>query len=353
MEMMSYEEPTSWDDKGMNWNIPDPRRADYVMAIRNAIMERCAAVHTSLPREVMRISPWKPVTVSQVAGIVSAIEQIAYNFLNRDFDGYRDDWSDFPRMWQYEDLVKEDGCRLYEYAQPGDLCEMGGEWLKQIRNAIDKLTVVRCRDAWGTQYARYGMEHDPPFDKSIGTAMERAFDDRTGLSQSRFDSAPTQIYAWSGNTHWKCPQPDREEDENNCNGYCGYATSVSYRFEKVRSWLADRELDFLAYALVTQPTGAVTYAKELTTSVFDAGESRFRRGLNLKKAHVEDPLEMEFDFGNVDSIPKNEVVPTSDFDSEGVAVYRRSAKRGYQGKTWFFLDYGCRNGFNFRSEENG
>ena len=37
---IEYVEPKSWDDKGMDWNNPDPRRADYVMAIRGALMER-------------------------------------------------------------------------------------------------------------------------------------------------------------------------------------------------------------------------------------------------------------------------------------------------------------------------
>ena len=43
MEVIEYETPESWEDKGMNWNTPDPCNADYVMAIRQALMERCAA----------------------------------------------------------------------------------------------------------------------------------------------------------------------------------------------------------------------------------------------------------------------------------------------------------------------
>ena len=57
MEVIEYEEPESWDDKGMNWNDPDPRNADYVMAIRRALMERYAVIHSSMPSGVLRISP--------------------------------------------------------------------------------------------------------------------------------------------------------------------------------------------------------------------------------------------------------------------------------------------------------
>jgi len=352
MEVIKYEEPTSWDDKGMNWNVPDPRNADYIMAIRQAIMERCAAAHISLPRDVAKISPWKTVSIRQVKAVVQAISSVAGSYFNKDFDEYKDDYSDFPKMWTYRDLILEEGCRLYEFAKTGDLCEMGGTWLKWIKNALDKLTVIRCPGAWGLSYTRSGSKHDPPFDESIGTAMSDAMDDEKGFRTSKFTSVPSSVYAWSGNTHWKCPIPDYEGDpEYNKDGYCGYAQSQSYTFTKIRSWLAEREVDFLAYALVTEPTGPVPYSQELATTIFDAGESRFKKGMNVKKEHVDDPQEMEFDFGNVDSIPKNEVVPTSDFDDKGSATHRRSAKRGYVGKCWFFQDYGCENGFNFRSKE--
>jgi len=117
MEVIKYEEPESWDDKGMDWDDPDPRNADYAMAIRAAIMERFAAAHVSLPRDVAMISPWKTVSVKQMKAVVKAISSIAGSFFNKDFDGYRDDWSDFPRMWTYRDLVLEEGCGLYEFAK--------------------------------------------------------------------------------------------------------------------------------------------------------------------------------------------------------------------------------------------
>lgn len=63
MEVIEYEFPESWDDRGMDWNAPDPRRADYVMAIRQALMERAAAAHVTLPSEVVAISPWKTVSL--------------------------------------------------------------------------------------------------------------------------------------------------------------------------------------------------------------------------------------------------------------------------------------------------
>ena len=43
MEVIDYVHPQSWDNKGMDWSDPDPRRADYMMAIRDAFLERMCA----------------------------------------------------------------------------------------------------------------------------------------------------------------------------------------------------------------------------------------------------------------------------------------------------------------------
>ena len=346
-----YEIPDSWEAKGMNWNTPDPTNADYVMAIRQALLERCAALHTGADWRIYKISPWKTVSREVMKGILRTISSIARDFVNIEWEEFKEDYSDFPKRWTYRDLVMEPNCRLYEFAKYGSLVENGGEWLKQIRNAIDKLTVIRANEMFGVSLTRSGSEHDPPFDESIGTAMQRAFD-RMGKSVHN-GSFPSSIYAWSGNTHWKCPNPDYEGDpEDNQDGYCGYAQSQSYKFTGARSWLLGAQFDLFAAIYVTQPTGPVPYSQQLDTSVFDGGKSKFNKGLNwTKKVRVKDQHEIEFDLGDTESIPKNEVVPTSEFDSKGMAIKRHSAKRGWDGKCWGFLDYGVEGGFKFQSQE--
>lgn len=352
MAVIEYEMPDSWNAKGMDWNTPDPRRADYVMAIRQALMERASAAHISLSRDIVAISPWKAVSLKSISAVVQAISSLAPYFFNDTFTDYKEDYSDFPKMWTYRDLILEEGCEVYRFAHFGQLLENGGDWLRTIRNAIDKLHVVRCTEARGKTYSRSGSKHDPPFDESIGTAMSLAFGENMP-SESTLTQMPSDFYAWSGNTHWKCPVPleeGQEDWEGNEDGYCGYAQSRSHRIQKVRSWLAGRELDFRTFALLSAPTGPVPYSQELATSVFDAGESGFREGMNERREHIDDPLDMDETIGDIDSIPKNEVVPTSDFDDKGQAIHRRSAKRGYTAKVWAFLDYNCENGFNFKED---
>lgn len=352
MEVIEYETPTSWDDKGMNWNTPDPTNADYVMAIRQAILEKCAALHWPVGGGVFDISPAKAVSRKMVAALISTIRQLAGRFVNVSWEDYKEDFSDFPRMWTYGDIIQERNCRMYEYAKFGLLTENGGLWLKQIKTALDKLTVIKASQVYGKSVMRYGAEHDPPFSESIGTAMQEAFDGETWSKHNT--SFPTQVYGWSGNTHWKCPKPDWEGDpEDNKDGYCGYASSLAYRLKGVRSWLKDAQFDLFAGVIVTAPTGAVDYSQVLDQSILDTGSTGFRKGLNwTKKVRVKDPCNVDFVLGDADAIPKNEAVPSSEFDKDGNAVTRHSTKKGWVGKTWGFIDYGVDGGFKFRAKED-
>ena len=352
MEVIEYEHPESWEDKGMNWNTPDPANADYVMAIRQAIMERCAALHTSVDSRVLKISPWKTISRTAVAGIVDTISRLARNFVNLDWEEFEDDWSDFPKMWTYGDLIQERNCRLYEWAAYGSLRENGGSWLKQIRNAIDRLTVIRANDVHGKTYSRYGTKHDPPFDESIGTAMQQAMEN--GTESVLHGSFPSSVYAWSGNTHWCCPRPDYEGDpEYNKDGYCGYAQSQAYLVTAARNWLAGAQFDIFAAVLTERPTGPVPYSQQLDTSIFDSGSSGYREGFNwTERVRVKSDKAFELPLGDPDTIPKNGTVPSSEFDGDGNAIKRHSAKLGWTGKVWGFLDYGVEGGFKFRSKES-
>ena len=350
MEVIEYEIPTHWEDKGMNWNTPDPTNADYVVAIREALLERCAALHTSADNRIYKISPWKTVSREVIKGIVRTICSLARNFVNLDWEEFEEDYSDFPKMWTYGDLIQERGCRLYEYAKYGSLVENGGEWLKQIRNAIDRLTVIRAGQMFGRSLSRSGSRHDPPFDESIGDAMKMAFDT---MNESVHNSGfPSTIYAWSGNTHWKCPVPleEGEEDwEGNVDGYCGYAMSQAYRITAPQSWLKDAQFDVFAAVLAERPTGPVPYSQQLDTSIFDSGAAGYSEGFNwTERVHVKNPHSFELVLGDTDGIPKNGTVPSSEFDEKGNAIKRHSAKIGFTGKVWGFLDYGVEGGFKFR-----
>ena len=88
MEVIGYEKPTHWEDKGMNWKTPDPTNADYVVAIREALLERCAVLHTSADSRIYKISPWKTVSREVMKGIVRTISNLSRSFVNIGLDDF-------------------------------------------------------------------------------------------------------------------------------------------------------------------------------------------------------------------------------------------------------------------------
>ena len=344
MEVIDYEIPDSWDAKGMNWDNPVGDRADYAMAIREALMERAAVIHRGVSDDVMAISPHKPVSRKSLAACVRMIRTISPYFVNTGFGDYKEDLSDFPRMWSYSDLTMEEDCNLYDWASRRSPCKDGGGWLRAIRTAIDKLTVIKCPGLAGTAVTRSGSVHDPPFEESISTALSNAKEnEQTKAGPQTF---PFDVYAWSGNTHWCWPTKD---DEDSKDGYCGYAESKAVSVKSLKSWLAGAEFDLILAASCSSPTGPVSYSQVLDISVFDGGKTGFKEGLGfLDPVHVKDPRKVEAVIGDVEEIPKNSNVPQSEYDEDGAAIRRHSNKIGYNATVWGFLDYGVKNGFRFQ-----
>lgn len=345
-----YKIPESWDDKGMDWENPDPRRADYVMALREAVMERVAATQNYMPDGVMSISPYKAVSMRTISYLLDAIDWMAPDFVNLEAE-CEDILTDFPKMWSYEDLIKDEKIRLYAYPNYGQICGGAGEWLKAIKNALDKLTVIRAKNVYGVHMMRDGSKHDPPFAESIGTAMDQAFGSLyEGVLDGRF---PSSIYGWSGNTHWKCPKPDADrDDEYNVDGYCGYAQSQAYEIKAVKSYLACREFDVKVAVYAEASNEPVPFSQVLDGSTFDSLSAGFSEGLNwLKPIHVKDWKDTLIKIGDPDAIPRNSKVPSSEFDGEGTAITRHSYRIGWKGTVFGFIDYATKNGFRFYKKE--
>ena len=344
MEVIEYEYPDSWGSKGMDWNDPKPDKADYVMAIRQAIMERAAAAHIGLGYDFTDVSPLKALSREMVKDLLQAIRTLAPSFVNMEYDDYKEDLSDFPKMWTYADLIREDGCELYDWSSHGEMCQGGGKWLKAMKNALNRLTVIKCHRLKGTSISRSGSKHDPPFGESIGTAMEQAM---TQAEPRRYEgSFPVDVYGWSGNTHWCCPEKDVEDSKN---GYCGYAESRAYTVRRMENWLHGSEFDLIMVAKTERPTGPVPYSEVLDVSIFDSGGTGLREGVAvLEPKHIKDASDLELKLGDPDSIPKNSNVPTSEFDEDGHAVKRHSTKIGYSARLWGLMDYGVPKGFRFQ-----
>ena len=345
MEVAEYAYPESWDDGGMDWSNPDPGRADYAMALRQAVLERAAAAHVPVGRGVLDVSPWRTVSAKALAEIASAICALAPNFVDMEFDGYAEDLSDYPRMWTYADLVRADGCEVFSRAWSGLPCRGGGAWLRAMRNALDRLTVIPCNTLRGQEVSRSGSEHDPPFGESIGNAMDQAMKAEPRRWSGRL---PLDVKGWSGNTHWCCP---RKDDPDSKNGYCGYAESRAYRVSSIDNWLRGRAFNLLLAARAEPPSGPVQFSTVLDAAVFDSSGTGLEEGVSfLDPVRVEDAGDLKLALGDPDSIPRNSNAPTSEFDEDGNAVTRHSTKIGYSARIWGLMDYGVEGGFRFRGK---
>ena len=217
--MIQYIPPVSWDDKGMDWESPEPGNVDYYRAIREALVERAILVARSPDSALFDITQFRPWSVAAMNAIRDAVYRLAPNFVNMEFTDYKEDLSDFPKMWSYRELIDAEGCRICEHPGTGS-CNAAGwaEWLKAVKNVINKLSAVNFCGVSGTYLSRSGSEHDPPFSESISTALREALEGEPDTGT--FSSFPQEFYSWSGNTDYK-KNSDGEK------GYCGYAQSRS------------------------------------------------------------------------------------------------------------------------------
>ena len=129
MEMIQYTPPVSWDDKGMDWESPDPGNVDYYRAILEAVIER-AILTSQNPNEVLySIIQCRPWSIAAINAIRESIYTLAPYFVNMEFDDYKEDLSDFPKCGVYE-LVNAEGCRICEHPGVGSRISEWAEWLK-------------------------------------------------------------------------------------------------------------------------------------------------------------------------------------------------------------------------------
>lgn len=346
MEVMDYAAPESWDDKGMDWNAPDPRNADYAMAVKLALMERANVCGYSLSNEVVGISPWKPASREALVAAASDVARMAKHFV--DLDGeYGDDWSDFPRSWTYRDLSEVDGCSLAPTPTPGTPLAGGCELLKRLRNAIGMLHVVECGHVRGRRRSPWGVGMYKPYSEAFAEALGEA---EANAGDYGWSLLPDYISAESSATHdWHYDYDDETVDE--------YTVRLNWESQivtRVDSPHPSFAFDFVVKVLAKRMRDdAAGYADEVNY-VFDTGDSGLEEGMNELRWRCEpvepdeeDGEEVEFTIGTSVhlSVPG---VPVSTFPEDDYPTIRASVA-GFEGRLWGFLDFDVEGGFRFGS----
>ena len=350
MEMTQYTPPVSWEDKGMDWESPDPGNIDYYRAIWEAITERTILIRQNPNEALHSMMQFRPWSIAAMNAIRDAVYDLAPYFVNMEFNDYKEDLSDFPKMWSCSELIEAEECRICEYPGPGS-CNAAGwsEWLKAVKNAINKLTAVNFSGVSGSYFSRSGSIHDPPFSESISTALQRALSGEP--KKGSFSSFPQEFYSWSGNTDYKM-------DSDGTKGYCGYAQSRSIVIKTTQHPHPAAECDLIFRYKVSAPSGALAYSVELQKSILDLGNSGLSTGIHTIRTHWSRDMKVDISIGgNVDDIPRNSSVPVSDYKTEynsngNVSGYSRtlgrSCKTGYEGVAYCILDFAVENGFRFQ-----
>lgn len=331
MEVIDYQKPQSWSDKGMTWDASmNPVCIDYAVAIREAIYERCAVSGVSC--NDLQSEKYAPIEYDFFTNVISILKTLAPHFYNLDFQEYKEDFSDFPKQWSWRDLNIIEDCRICEIPSVGCAATDMISWMINAKNYINKLTVSLCKIK-GKAISASGSIHDPPFSESINTAISRAVE---SASESSFQGVLTTIYAWSGNTHYT-HDPD---------GYCGYANLRSIRVEKL---LTHTEINgsFIVAGYSYMDETPVDFSRILQSYVYDSAGTEFRQNqIMIRDYGVLDSIDIMIGC-DVHSIPKNTSVPSSNWSDD--PVVRRSKKRGYWANLFFLKNYGVSGGFKFRA----
>lgn len=338
MELNTYRLPISWTSKGQDWENPKADIADYVMAIREAIIERCMAANITPKDATLRITA--DVCVLEEAGnaMLGDIRKLIPQFINLDYYEYDEDYSDFPHYWTWEEIVNQEGCEIFREFTKGQPIKDSVITLKAMYKVLN---LLRYHDVDNPKVVRYtgsGSIHDPPF----GTATSEAISEANNLTEKELDFIPDFVQSWSGNTHYHDHELDESGEWVKKDGYCGYAKQQYFKLISFDKRIPDRGCKLVTLVVAKALDEPLNYSNELQSTTFSSNGSAIKEGVNFfyDTIPATPPNDLEIIGGHDKQIPVNKTVPKSDFDADGNPICRRSTILGYEGSIYMFVDYG-------------
>ncbi|MEG2075489.1 MAG: hypothetical protein RRY34_03210 [Victivallaceae bacterium] len=332
MESLTYTPPVSWDDKGMDWSSPDPANIDYVMAIREAIVEKAIITGYAVPASLFRLSPYAPLNTDVLTAIRDVIYALAANFVDMAFKDYQPDGADFPRMYDYGTLILPEDCRICELPPKGAPINVYCDFLTAAKNVLDNLTVILNTKGSGTTLSRDGANHDPPsVSETINESVKRAMGNEP--SKGTFSSFPQTIWNKSGTTHYTSTP-----------GYCGYVSSRSLKIVMDTPPIPDAKCKIIIATFAGKVTGLVGYSAKTQYNDYDKGPLDVPDGMDIRD-FGEWKEKITIELGDVDFFPKYPKTPSSQWEPQQI---RHGAWLGCEVKIHCLLDFGIPGGFKFQ-----
>ena len=346
MELSKYRIPFNWFGKGQTWDNPKPDLADYVMAIRDAIIERCIVANGSPSDAVLSISPDVIVTAEQGNALLNEIRYLIPYFINFDYP-YAEDYSDFPHYWTWDEMVNQPGHEIFRRFTVGELFE---DSITTFKAMFKVLNLLRYRPVEYPEVKLYegsGSRHDPPFNTSVNDALNEAAE----IDEDDENEIPNYICSWSGNTHYH-DQVNKDGEIVKEDGYCGYANQRYFKLVRFRKRIPNRGCRLVTIIIANKLNEPLSYSSELEKSTFDSGNSGIKEGVNIlqKTVVANDSEDVEYLVGLENNIPLNRDVPKSHFDHDDSSkTIRRSTIRGFEATVYMCIDYGVYS-FSFFDE---
>lgn len=173
MEIINYTPPTSWDDKGMNWDDPDPINIDYFVAIYEATKERYTSgvppylIPATLVKKgtpvnfepIARLNTWI-IAIAQTYAVETALKNI-YTIEDNSFV-----------LWTQnnaKNAMGEIACRLATYNSSYAYASLTisdiKKWLKEVKifvNGLRYKSMGFSKNGYGVQYSKNSTKTNSP-----------------------------------------------------------------------------------------------------------------------------------------------------------------------------------------------
>ncbi len=194
MEIRDYEIPTSWNDKGMDWDNPDLTSVDYIMALKEAIIERYN-IHGVFISSTLKyylaplyeITPYSPFDVDKLDAIIYSLSGLNKVFI--------DNMEDCQSL-VISDLWAEEDCGTFNadiYRGEADLQALV-PWFKAIKNIINKLTLLTSVRIYFRSRVQRGSTERYPDEKVWNDELNRYVLQYGEDAQAAVDNALSNLY---------------------------------------------------------------------------------------------------------------------------------------------------------------
>ncbi len=321
--MSTYTEPTSWNDKGMDWNNPQPGKADYIFALRNAISERFdrfpeyfsavpgGQLHYNSIQAIRNMYFWSQ---GQIGG-----------FIDPDYNNYTSDFYS-PYYLTLENLFMKEGCNFSILPPRGAPTVLFKPFFTAIKNALNIFYLQHSR---GIGYSATGnggsYESVPTAILNALNSITETYRDPTYWENSRYIASysATRSYIPSSGSEYQIQHIAVIEDFR--------LKGIEWRLHGASNNIHDSNIFLYVIAAKVGTFTSETYEE----NIFDSNGT-FEEGLNIINIGKESDGINQYIFPEF--IPENTTMP-----AEG-----EKTVRGFEAQVFIAQDYNIEGGYRFR-----